>query len=314
MESLSMVVSSCPLKTQKPGSCKYKPISTCNFLASNQPHFPTNKTPLQTSHPAPAPAPAPLFLKNLTKTQLPFTLINLLTPLPCFASEAEADKINLESVLLAIDDFNNRNPFFVAGCTFIWLVVLPLTEEFFLRKYKYISAIDAFKKLRDDPNAQLLDIRDTKSLKYLKSPNLKILNKGVVQLQYSEGDEDGFVNKVLQSFENVSTTVVCVLDNFDGNSMKVAELLFKNGFKEAYAIRDGVRGDKGWLAIQDSLLPSSVHIFPKKKVKTPQQLRMNGGVIQQTEDENDPSSSANIPIEDKWINDGHVNKSTETLQ
>ncbi len=61
-------------------------------------------------------------------------------------------------------------------------------------------------------------------------------------------------------------------------------------------------------------MPPSVHIFPKKKVKTPQQLRMNGGVIQQTEDENDPSSSANIPIEDKWINDGHVNKSTETLQ
>ena len=57
-----------------------------------------------------------------------------------------------------------------------------------------------------------------------------------------------------------------------------------------------------------------MHIFPKKKVKTPQQLRMNGGVIQQTEDENDPSASANIPIEDKWINDGHVNKSTETLQ
>jgi hypothetical protein len=28
--------------------------------------------------------------------------------------------------------------------------------------------------------------------------------------------------------------------------MKVAELLFKNGFKEAYAIRGGVRGEKGW--------------------------------------------------------------------
>jgi hypothetical protein len=29
--------------------------------------------------------------------------------------------------------------------------------------------------------------------------------------------------------------------------MRVAELLFKNGFKEAYAIRGGVRGKKGWL-------------------------------------------------------------------
>ncbi|XP_050252173.1 rhodanese-like domain-containing protein 4A, chloroplastic isoform X3 [Quercus robur] len=310
MESLSMVVSSCPLKTQK--TCSSKPISTCHFLASHKPHFPTNKTPLQ-NHPLLLQTShlAPLF-QNLTKTQLSLTLINLLTPLPCFASEpVVSDKINLESVLLAIDDFFNRNPFFVAGCTFIWLIVIPLTDEFFLRKYRFISAIDAFRKLRDDPNVQLLDIRDNKTVKYLRSPNLKILNKGVVQVQYSEGDEDGFVKKVLQSFGDVSSTVVCVLDNFDGNSIKVAELLFKNGFKEAYAIRGGVRGDKGWLAIQDSLLPPSVHIYPKKKVKTSQQLRMNG-VIQQTKDENGSASSANIPIEDKWINDGHLNKTTES--
>ncbi|KAF3961712.1 hypothetical protein CMV_013697 [Castanea mollissima] len=269
MESLSMVVSSCPLKTQKP--CSSKPISTCH-LDSHKPHFPTNKTPLQ-SHPLLLQTShlAPLF-QNLTKTQLSLTLINLLTPLPCFASEpVVSDKINLE----------------------------------------FISAIDAFRKLRDEPNVQLLDIRDNKTVKYLRSPNLKILNKGVVQVQYSEGDEDGFVKKVLQSFGDVSSTVVCVLDNFDGNSMKVAELLFKNGFKEAYAIRGGVRGDKGWLAIQDSLLPPSVHIYPKKKVKTSQQLRMNG-VIQQTKDENGSASSANIPIEEKWINDGHLNKTTES--
>ena len=103
-------------------------------------------------------------------------------------------------MLLAIDDFFNRNPFFVAGCTFIWLIVIPLTDEFFLRKYRFISAIDAFRKLRDDPNVQLLDIMDNKTVKYLRSPNLKILNKGVVQVQYSEGDEDGFVKKFLQSF------------------------------------------------------------------------------------------------------------------
>lgn len=209
-----MVVSSCPLKTQKP--CSSKPISSCHFLASHKPHFPTNKTPLQ-NHPLLLQTShlAPLF-QNLTKTQLSLTLINLinlLTPLPCFASEpVVSDKINLESVLLAIDDFFNRNPFFVAGCTFIWLIVIPLTDEFFLRKYRFISAIDAFRKLRDDPNVQLLDIRDNKTVKYLRSPNLKILNKGVVQVQYSEGDEDGFVKKVLHSFGDVSSTVVCVLD------------------------------------------------------------------------------------------------------
>lgn len=34
--------------------------------------------------------------------------------------------------------------------------------------------------------------------------------------------------------------------SFDGNSLKVAELLFKNGFKEAYAIEGGLRGKDGW--------------------------------------------------------------------
>lgn len=34
--------------------------------------------------------------------------------------------------------------------------------------------------------------------------------------------------------------------SFDGNSIKVAELLVKNGLKEAYAIRGGIRGKKGW--------------------------------------------------------------------
>lgn len=35
--------------------------------------------------------------------------------------------------------------------------------------------------------------------------------------------------------------------SFDGESLKVAELLYKNGFKEAYAIKGGVRGKDGWM-------------------------------------------------------------------
>lgn len=35
--------------------------------------------------------------------------------------------------------------------------------------------------------------------------------------------------------------------SFDDNSLKVAELLFKNGFREAYAIRGEVKGKNGWL-------------------------------------------------------------------
>lgn len=46
--------------------------------------------------------------------------------------------------------------------------------------------------------------------------------------------------------------------SFDGNSSKVAELLIKNGFKEAYYIRGGARGKNGWLVCYIALSLESV--------------------------------------------------------
>lgn len=249
------------------------------------------------------------------KTSVSFSAFHLITSLPSFASEALAtptenvsDKINLESVLVSIDDFFNRNPFFVAGCTFIWLVVIPVTKQY-LRKYKFISAIDAFRKLREVKDSQLLDVRDKKSLVALGSPNLKMLNKSVVQVEFSEEDEDGFVKNVLEKFPDPANTILCILDNFDGNSMRVAELLFKNGFKEAYAIRGGVRGKKGWMAIQETLLPPSVHIYPKKKKSKSSQLGINGGVGQKSEENNGkPSDVALSTAESQQAENGHINQ------
>lgn len=250
------------------------------------------------------------------KSHVSFLSIGFFFPLSCFASEAAvtttqdvSNKINLEAVVVSIDDFFNKNPFFVAGVTFIWLVVLPLGQAYF-RKYKFISAIDAFRKLRDDPNYQLLDIRDKKSLDFLSSPNLKILNKSVPQVAFSEGDEEWFLRQVMESFKEPDETAVCVLDNFDGNSMKVAELLAKNGFKEAYAIRGGIRGNKGWQEIQENLLPPSVRIYPKKKAKVSQQRSGNGGVNRQTEGSSS-SVTGLLADEPEKISNGSVNSSSE---
>ncbi|KAF5198729.1 Rhodanese-like domain-containing protein 4a protein [Thalictrum thalictroides] len=217
------------------------------------------------------------------KLQLSVAIIAALyAQFPCFATEIItpteqiSNKIDLEAILVSIDDFFNRNPFFVSGVTFIWLVVIPLTQEY-LKKFKFISAIDAFQKLKKDPNSQLLDIRDKKSLLYLGSPNLNILNKKTIQVQFLEGDQEGFVKNVLKNFKDPGNTTICILDNFDGNSMEVAALLFKNGFKEAYAIRGGLRGKKGWQAIQETLLPPSVHVLPKNgKEQTKLQTDLSG--------------------------------------
>ncbi|XP_010468493.2 PREDICTED: rhodanese-like domain-containing protein 4A, chloroplastic [Camelina sativa] len=149
----------------------------------------------------------------------------------------------------------------------MYLVVYPAVI-FYLRKYKPISAVNAFRKLKTEPDSQLLDIRDDKTLALLASPNLKFLGKSSVQVPFSESDEEGFLKRVKGIFSDPENTVVCVLDNFDGNSSKVAELLIENGFKETYYIRGGVRGKNGWLAIQEELLPPPVHMSTAKNVKS----------------------------------------------
>ncbi|KAJ8561468.1 hypothetical protein K7X08_033945 [Anisodus acutangulus] len=235
-----------------------------------------------------------------------------LTSLASETSEEIPSKINIEAILVSIDEFFNKYPFFVAGVTFIWLVVIPLVEEY-LQKYKFISAVDAFGKLRDDPSWQLLDVRDNKSLAYLPSPNLRMLNKSVMQVEFRQGDEDedAFVKRVFHNFNDPQNTTLCILDNFDGNSIKVAELLVKNGLKEAYAIRGGIRGKKGWQEIQETLLPPSVHIYPKKKVKGLQQQDSNSGVIQANEINTQSPSAIGVTQVEK-ISNGSIKKSADS--
>lgn len=126
-------------------------------------------------------------------------------------TESSVDKINIDAIVTSIDDFFNRNPFFVASLAFIYFLVIPLLQVYF-RKYKPIKAIDAFSKLRDVPEVQLLDIRKEKSVKFMASPNLKIFNKNTVWVEFEEGEEDDFVKKVLESFAEPAKTVLCILD------------------------------------------------------------------------------------------------------
>ncbi|XP_009586824.1 rhodanese-like domain-containing protein 4A, chloroplastic [Nicotiana tabacum] len=322
MESLSVgILTSLPLqnhsKTNKssPKSPfpKSSPTFLCNSVQLYSPKTRKIAPVLQTEAP----------IHHSTKSQqifpkfhLSFLSLGLAFPLTTLAAETAVPteeipfKINLEAILLSIDEFFTKYPFFVAGVTFIWLVVIPLAEEYF-QKYKFISAVDAFGKLRDDPSSLLLDVRDKKSLAYLPSPNLRMLNKSVVQVEFREGDEDAFVKRVFENFKQPENTTVCVLDNFDGNSIKVAELLVKNGLKEAYAIRGGIRGKKGWQEIQETLLPPSVHIYAKKKVKGMQQQDSNDGVIQANEI-NSQSPSAIGVTQVEQISNGSIKKSVDS--
>ncbi|XP_022635668.1 rhodanese-like domain-containing protein 4A, chloroplastic isoform X1 [Vigna radiata var. radiata] len=310
MDSLSLLLSPYPLSPKPHKPKTFKTFS--HFSNQNPQHFTIQ--PFQSYSSISLSSPQRPSPKALAKPFFSFTLFNLFTQFPCIADVAaeDAGKINIESVLVSIDGFFNRYPFFVGGCAFIWLVAIPLAEEYF-KKCKFVSAIDAFRRLRDDPNSQLLDIRDEKSLRFLRSPNLKFIEKEVVQVEFTDGgNEDEFVKKVLGRFKDASNTVLCVLDSFDDNSMKVAELLFKNGFKEAYAIKGGVRGEQGWMAIQDSFLPPSVHI--RKRVKSSKEPNKNGnGAIQQKDSNNKSSLSQEIsPVGNQKMGNGNVKSSVES--
>ncbi|XP_024981803.1 rhodanese-like domain-containing protein 4A, chloroplastic [Cynara cardunculus var. scolymus] len=309
MESLSIPLSSSPPFSKNPKTHKittpkpYFLFPNCNLIPNSIQSLSNfiKKTPKSSITTTLKP--------NLQS--LSFLFVGFPFPLSSFASESasielptnqSSSKINLEAIVVSIDDFFNRYPFFVAGVVFIWLFVIPVSQGY-LRKYKPISAIDAFKKLKEDPNAQLLDIRDNKTVRVLGSPNLKILNKKAVQVEFSDGDDEGFAKKVKENFGDPANTTICILDNFDGDSMKVAELLFNNGFKEAYAIRGGVRGDNGWQEIQETLLPPSVHVFPKTGVK---KSNNNGSVGKQSEAKSEPTF-----LDSKQTNNGYVDTSTK---
>lgn len=131
----------------------------------------------------------------------------------------------------------------------------------------------------------------------MASPSLKLLNKSAVWVEYSEGNEEGFVKEVLQNFADPQNTVICVLDNFDGDSLKLAELLYKNGFKEAYAIKGGLRGKNGWQEIQETFLPPSVHVHPKKKRKESRtQTEVNGSAQASTRDTQEGVNTNNAAV------------------
>lgn len=126
------------------------------------------------------------------------------------------------------------------------------------KAFGVVSAKTAYAKLADDPHAQLLDIRSSKELREVGSPDIRGLKKKPVSIVYKGEDKPGFLEKLSLKFKDPENTSLYILDKFDGNSELVAELVTANGFKSAYAIKDGAEGPRGWL---NSGLP---WMLPKK--------------------------------------------------
>ncbi|XAR62981.1 hypothetical protein NMG60_11022753 [Bertholletia excelsa] len=157
-------------------------------------------------------------------------------------------------------DFGSENAALIAGVAAIVAVPVILSRVFSgkPRNWGVESARNAYARLGDDVRAELLDIRAPAELRLVGAPDIRGLRKTPVAVEYRGGDKPGFLRKLALKFKEPESTTLLILDKFDENSELVAELVTLNGFKAAYAIKDGAEGPQGWM---NSGLP---WILPKK--------------------------------------------------
>ncbi|KAJ0962998.1 hypothetical protein J5N97_028120 [Dioscorea zingiberensis] len=175
-----------------------------------------------------------------------------------FGSPSDFD---IGQLLDGVINFATENSLAVAGGAAVLAVPLVLSQVLKGSKpWGVESAKSAYAKLSEDREAQLLDIREGKEFQEVGRPDIRSLKKKVVSIAYRGDDKPGFLKKLSLRFKDPANTTLFVLDKFDGNSALVAELATVNGFKSAFAIKDGAEGPRGWLK---SGLPWSA---PKKSI------------------------------------------------
>ncbi|KAK7857725.1 rhodanese-like domain-containing protein 4 [Quercus suber] len=151
-------------------------------------------------------------------------------------------------VLDSVISFGTENPVVIAGGATILAVSLVLSQLLKQPKpWGVESAKNAYAKIGEEANAQLLDIRAPVEFRKVGSPDIRGLRKKPVSIVYKGEDKPGFLKKLSSKFKEPENTTLFILDKFDGNSELVAELVTVNGFKAAYAIKDGAEGPRGWM-------------------------------------------------------------------
>jgi len=106
------------------------------------------------------------------------------------------------------------NPVLVAGG--VAIIALPLVLSRVLggkpKPFGVESAKNAYAKLADDPNAQLLDIRSLKELREVGTPDVRGLKKKPVSIVYKGEDKPGFLQKLSLRFKEPENTTLYILD------------------------------------------------------------------------------------------------------
>ncbi|KAG6749606.1 hypothetical protein POTOM_046664 [Populus tomentosa] len=195
-------------------------------------------------------------------------LARALTYQEALEQSARSFSSDANGVLDSVIKFGTENPTIVAGS--VTVLAVPLVLSLVLNKSKswgVESAKKAYEALGVDANAQLLDIRAPVEFRQVGSPDIRGLSKKPVPIVYEGEDKPGFLKKLSLKFKEPENITLFILDKenpdgllfeanaakfmtkarFDGNSELVAELVTVNGFKAAYAIKDGAEGPRGWM-------------------------------------------------------------------
>nr|XP_043630589.1 uncharacterized protein LOC122601922 [Erigeron canadensis] len=171
---------------------------------------------------------------------------------------------DVSGVVDSLISFGVENPVVVAAGAALLALPIILSQVFggssSSKSWGVQTARVAYDKLGDDVSAQLLDIRPTSEIRAVGGPDIRGLNKKPVTVAYNGDDKQGFLKKLAFKFKQPEDTTLFILDKFDGSSELVAELVTVNGFKAAFAIKDGAEGPRGWM---NSGLP---WILPKKSL------------------------------------------------
>lgn len=113
----------------------------------------------------------------------------------------------------SVINFVVKNPIVIGGGAVtlaVPLLVAQLLSE--PKPWGVESAKNAYKKLADDSNAQLLDIRAPGELRQVGSPDVRGLKKRSVAVAYKGEDKPGFLKKLALKFKEPENTTLFILD------------------------------------------------------------------------------------------------------
>lgn len=116
-------------------------------------------------------------------------------------------------VLDSVITFGTENPVVIAGGATILAVSLVLSQILKQPKpWDVESAKNAYAKIGEEANAQLLDIRAPVEFRQVGSPDIRGLRKKPVSIVYKGEDKPGFLKKLSSKLKEPENTTLFILD------------------------------------------------------------------------------------------------------